>query len=136
LHAKSKRADQERRGVVAFRMGKNHLHVAGDLVGDCEFFESADGKQAEAALDILPRGTPALEHLREQVRGAHDRSGDELWEKGDEEQEVLQLSARLNVTAVHVDRVAHALKGEERDARGQHSVEDDCRDFDSDEREQ
>ena len=52
-------------------------------------------------------------------RGRHDGPGDEVREEADEEQVVEYRSRRLELAAPDVDRVAHRLEREERDAEGQ-----------------
>ena len=57
--------------------------------------------------------------LREHLARAHDGAGDEVREEGDEE-EVVEVATRgRELSPVDVDRVAHRLEGEERDAERQ-----------------
>ena len=54
---------------------------------------------------------------------AHDGTGDELGEQGDEGAEADEAPLRLAVPAVDVDGVAHGLEGVEADADGQRHVQ-------------
>ena len=57
--------------------------------------------------------------LREHLRRADDGPGDEVREEADEEQVVEVAPRRLELAAPDVDRVAHRLEREERDAERQ-----------------
>jgi hypothetical protein len=61
--------------------------------------------------------------LRQHLPWAHDRPGDEVWEERHEEQVVEVPLRRLDLAAVDVDRVAHRLEREERDAERQDEPE-------------
>ena len=56
-----------------------------------------------------------MQHLGQQVGGAHDRARDEVGEEADEEREVPEVVGGRGVSAVDVDRVAHRLEGVEAD---------------------
>ena len=61
--------------------------------------------------------------LRQQARGAQDRSGDEVREEGDEHREVEEVARRRDLAAVHVDDVAHRHERVERDADRQQDAQ-------------
>ena len=58
-----------------------------------------------AARDLSQRDGARRAHLRQQVVRPHDGAGHELREEGDEQREVEQVCARLEVAPVDVDRV-------------------------------
>lgn len=124
MEAEAEGAEEQREGVVVAGLAEDEIDVPGDLVGDDELLERTEGEKREPAFDLPPGRAPTLEELGQKVRGTHDGAGDQLREESDEEQEVAQVPAGGDFAAIHVDRVAHALKGEERDAGGEEDIQD------------
>src|SRR5204863_7147617 len=97
-------------------------HLVGDdadVVGNHELLEKAPQHQIEAALGALDREAPCPFHLRQQIRRALDRAGDEMGKERDEHGDVEQAAPRAQLAAEHVNRVAHRLERVERNAHGQ-----------------
>ena len=63
------------------------------------------------------------DQLRKKIARAHDRSGDQLREKGNRQDEIAQRSGRLQHAAINVERVGERMKRVERDADRQKDIE-------------
>src|ERR1043166_4363524 len=66
----------------------------------------------------------AVRGLRQELRGTHDRAGDEVREKADVEQDVDQRGGRLERAVVDVNDIGERVEGEERDRDGQRHLDE------------
>ncbi len=92
-------------------------------ISDHDLLPQSPDHQVNAVDDLLAADTARALDLRQQVDGPHDRAGHEVREETDEQREVPEIPRRLELAPVDVDRVAHRLEREERDADGQHDGE-------------
>ncbi len=86
--------------------------IARKEVGDGQLLEEPEADQHDARPDRDLAAIPRRLHLRQELRGAHDRSGDEVREEAEVEREV-QQRAGLHLAAPHVDHVRDRLEGVE-----------------------
>jgi hypothetical protein len=93
------------------------------VVGDETLLDEADQEQRQARAHVDAREQALLGELRQELGGAHDRTRDHGGEEGHEQHEVRQAPDRLELPAVHVDRVAERVEGVEADPDRQQDVE-------------
>jgi hypothetical protein len=91
------------------------LAIGANTIDDHELLDEAQHDLPDAAFDLVDVGRPPLPELGEELRGAHDRPREQLWEEGDVESVVDEVRSRLDVPAGHVDKVRDALECVEAD---------------------
>ena len=94
------------------------VHRRAEHVGQQELLAQADDEAAETLRHLADVRRSAAE-LRGDVVVLHDGAGDQLGEEGNVEQQLKKVRRAGIRIAVDVDRVGHALEGEEGDADGQ-----------------
>ena len=92
-------------------------------VGDDDFFKHTPSGKAKAAGDAFVIEFLLGVELREDVRGALDGAGDNLWEETYEEGIVAEVLFRVFFPFIYVDYVACGLECVERDAEGEEEFE-------------
>jgi len=109
---------------VEERLVEDAVHeVERDIVRDDRLLEQTREDQEDARAEHLAGyDDGVLPDLRDEVAGADDGSGDELREEREVEEVVEPVREGLQLAAVDVDRVAHRLEDEERDADRQEDV--------------
>ena len=71
-------------GVVAV----NHFHERGEIIGNDDFFEHSPDAEPETFAKHGNGDGASFAELREEMAGAFDRAGDELWKKRNEREEM------------------------------------------------
>ena len=104
-------------------MIEDGVDVEAAAVGHHQFHEVAPCHQPQARHDVGVIQRVALTELRQQVVGALDGAGDELWEERHEEGVGGEVALHARRAAIDVDGIAEGLKRIERDADGQQQAE-------------
>ena len=96
------------------RFGEDRIGDQGHAVGDGELLEEPQQHELEA--EVQPQPVPAFRPARlwQEVAGLHDRTGDQVREEQDEQEEVRRIALRRQSAAVDVHQVVDRLKGVER----------------------
>ena len=92
------------------------------MVGYHHLDEEAEEDEPHAFGDIVIVELLLLMQLPQQVARPFDGARDELWEKHHIECIIAEMPLRLLVAAIHLNDIAHALEGMERQADGQDDV--------------
>ena len=71
-------------------------------IGQHDLLEQAQRHQRQTKTQLLARCPPRRLELRQQLAGAHDRSGHQMREKGHEQREIQQRAAGLCAPQVHI----------------------------------
>src|SRR5207249_9194199 len=67
----------------------------------------------KAFLDHQARDPPRLRELGQQMFGALDGAGDELWKKRDISEKLDEIARRFHLSAINVNGITHRLEGVE-----------------------
>src|SRR5690606_20053457 len=94
-----------------------------EVVGYHDLLEEPQEDEVETSAEVVFRALPGPDDLRQQPRGSFDGPGHQLREEAHVEHEVDEAARRLELSAVHVDRVRHRLERVEGDAYRQHDAE-------------
>ena len=118
LQGESQQADpgtgRRKRGQVAGEKLVGHL---GKLVGQDHFLAQADDEAETAVGHVLPGDLPLVD-FPGNGPVAHDRTGNQLREHRDVQQQVAEAFLRLAFLPVHIHQVGNGLEGVETDADG------------------
>ena len=103
------------RAAHCARHGENRIRLLPKGVGQQELFPETHDEALNAGIDLIEI-LPAGYDLRSNGLIAYDRAGHKLREETYVKRHVEEILLRLDRSPVHVNDVAHALKGEKRDA--------------------
>ena len=108
---------------VKQRLVEDAVHeVERDVVRDDRLLEQSREDQEDSRPEHRARNHRVAADLRDEVACADDRAGHELREEREVEEVFQPVRKGLELAAVDVDRVAHRLEDEERDADRQEDV--------------
>ena len=114
---------EKRESIKLVGRGKYQINLSGYLVGNDELFDSANSELKKATFKSERVSAHFVRKLRQQVFGAIDRSGQELREKGDKQEEIGWSMARFYISPIRLDRIGHALKCEKRNTGREDNIE-------------
>src|ERR1041385_4861939 len=75
------------------------------------FFEQSQRHESQSPEELIFFQSRRVPELRQKIAGAHNRSGNELWEKRNRQHEIAQRPRRLKYAAINVERVRKRMKG-------------------------
>ncbi len=123
LQGKSVDPQHHGAGTPLDAAGEHLVGDPGDIVPDDHLLEEPPEKEPGSGLNIRPGDDALMGHLGKQVGGPFNRPGHQLGEQGNKEGIIQKALGRDQLSAIHVDGVAHGLEGIERDAHRQDNVE-------------
>ena len=127
LHRVRPRADEQLPVPVLAGRDEHRVHDrGGQVVRDDHLLEQAAADQPDGPDRVHRLGVPAATQLRDELRDADDRSGDQVREEGQVDREV-ERGDRLLLTAVDVDDVGDGAEQEERDADRERDLDEQGR---------
>src|SRR5439155_21926017 len=83
-------------------------------IRDSDFLEQAQDNQRHTFFPILPANNPFADDLRHLNGSPHNGSGNQFGKIANEHCKIDEVAASLQLSAIHIDRVCHLLKGVER----------------------
>ena len=101
------------------RVLEDGIHPKGDPVGDEDLLEEPQDELVPPVRDLTPGEVSGALELGQEVGSPDDGAGHELRKEADEEGEIEDVIAGLDLAPVEVNGVAELLKSVKRDANGQ-----------------
>src|SRR5258708_29686363 len=89
--------------------------ISGEIVRDDDLLEQATEDQEDALRKLDIARVRRMHGLRQELGGAHDRSGDEMRKEADVKQDVDERGRRLEPSVIHVDDIGQGMESEKRD---------------------
>ena len=116
LHGEADRREQQGRPGRVVDIAVHRVHVCRHAVGDDDLEEQAPRDELEAGRHPAVVKPMVRLELGQEVLRPFNRSCDQLWKEDDEQRVGDEVPLCLEVATVHVNQVAHRLKGIEGDA--------------------
>src|SRR5205823_3943370 len=102
LKGEGVRSEPELGGVEPRPIIEDEVRQRRQIVGQRDLLEKTEDDEEEAARPVDGLVLPFAVQLRDEVPGPQNRAGDQLREKGDEEQQIDEGTLRLDAAAVDV----------------------------------
>src|SRR5436305_6214981 len=96
----------ERTSITKDAIGRTGKH----RIGEHDFFEQTEGHEQQSPQKLARAQTWRPDKLRKKIASAHNRSGDQLREKGNGQDEIAQRFRRLQNAAINVERVRERME--------------------------
>ena len=110
-------------GIRAGRF-ENRIHDFGQIVGEDYLLKKSPKNQVASLVKFFKGDDAGRKELRHEMRGPLDRPRGQLRKKRDISGEVVKISDGLDLSAVHVDRIAHRLESIKGNPEREHDVQD------------
>ena len=107
---------QQNPTAVIVKIEENRIGIIGNGVGNEYFFEKPPCDEAASVSQSLQTEAMRYPELRQQVCGAFDGPGYQLWKKGYVKGKNPEVFFGISPLAVHIDGIAEGLKCVKRDA--------------------
>src|SRR5207253_7870739 len=92
-------------------------------IGEHNFFEQTERHKQQSPHELADLQSRRSDQLRKKITGPHDWSGDQLWKKGNRENEIAKRSGRLQDAAINIEGVGKRMKSVKGNANRQQDVE-------------
>src|SRR5688500_2958598 len=89
-----------------------------EAIRDDDFLHVTEQDQPNAISHLVTLDDAHCLALRQEVRGAHNWSGDEMWEKRNVEEEIDGITRGRDFTSINIDRITHRKESIEGDSYG------------------